>query len=178
MAWFLLSPTNWMCVATTEAWYLFQGNGFIYWASLIVYKMDLPKETKFLYMNFKIKITFHLGLITYTSPVIRKVLSPQQICMAVSLPPCIFCIFFMFAGWCIYDNDHEDEDDNGDYDDIHGVVHCPKANRWVNSGLAMKDWKGYYTFVVTFTLILFSYYCLSPKIDMKRSVHILTIQND
>ena len=157
MAWFLLSPTNWMCVATTEAWYLFQGNGFTYWASLIVYKMDLPKETKFLYMNFKIKITFHLGLITYTSPVIRKVLSPQQICMAVSLPPCIFCIFFMFAGWCIYDNDHEDEDDNGDYDDIHGVVHCPKANRWVNSGLAMKDWKGYYTFFVTFTLILFSY---------------------
>ena len=91
--------------------------------------MVLPKKTKFVYMNPKIKITFHLGLITYTFQVIRKVLSPQQICMAVSLPPCIFCIFFMCAGTMNYYNDHEDEDDNGDYDDIHSVVHCPKANR-------------------------------------------------
>ena len=92
-------------------------------------------------MNFKIKITFHLGLITYTSQDIIQV-SPQQICMAVSLPPCIFLCFFMCAGWCIYDKDHGNEDDNGDYDDNHVVVHCPKANRWVNRGLAMKDWKG------------------------------------
>ena len=28
-------------------------------------------KTKFVYMNFKIKITFHLGLITYTSQVMR-----------------------------------------------------------------------------------------------------------
>ena len=38
--------------------------------------------------------------------------------------------------------------------------------------------RAHYTFFVTFTLILFSCYYISPKIDMKRSVHILKIQID
>ena len=38
--------------------------------------------------------------------------------------------------------------------------------------------RAHYTFVVTLTMVLFSYYYLSPKIDMKRSVHILKIQFD
>ena len=47
-----------------------------------------------------------------------------------------------------YDNDYEGEDDNGDEDDNdddidnHVVVHRPKANRWVNSGLAVNVSKG------------------------------------
>ena len=49
--------------------------------------------------------------------------------MAVSLPPCIFSIFFMRARTMNYDNDNEDEEDNGDDNDNHVVVHHPKVNR-------------------------------------------------